>query len=448
MAAVKRIIITMLITIGAISILSSSSFAAQTGKAKEALKLRKEAKEKTTILEIIPAGEEFEILEDNDESYYKVKYNKIKGYVKAEYVEIKETNDNEKTDNEDENQSTTQVETNTNKEDENQETSSTEQSNVDTNQNTETPSEEENAIKENGTATVKNNTKLYMRPLIYSKTVGEVVSQDVLVLEIRNKWAYVSVNGKNAWILFDNLEVKTDDSSKNTTKTKTTTSRSASERSTKQTNKTVEVASLSEENKTEKTTTQEATNLENNQSVEDKISTTVEDKGSTIDSNKVEISENKTDKVENANEVINKENSEEKKEDINSTTISLTKGEEIVNYAKKYLGYSYVYGGSTPKGGFDCSGFTMYVYKQFGVSLPHSATSQSKLGTKVEKENLQLGDIVYFSDYKTYKGIGHCGIYIGNGQFIHASTEKTGVIISSLNSGSYVKRYVTANRFI
>ncbi len=128
--------------------------------------------------------------------------------------------------------------------------------------------------------------------------------------------------------------------------------------------------------------------------------------------------------------------------------ITLGKGEEIVNFAKQYLGYSYVYGGSSPNTGFDCSGFTMYIYKHFGISLPHSATAQSKLGQKIEKGNLQPGDIVYFSNYKTHEGIGHCGIYIGNGKFIHASTEKTGVIESSLNSGSYVERYVTANRFI
>lgn len=90
----------------------------------------------------------------------------------------------------------------------------------------------------------------------------------------------------------------------------------------------------------------------------------------------------------------------------------------------------------------------MYIYKQFGVSLPHSATAQSKIGTKVEKANLQPGDMVFFSDYKTGKGIGHCGIYIGDNEFIHASTEKTGVIKSSLNSTSYLRRYVTATRVL
>ena len=87
----------------------------------------------------------------------------------------------------------------------------------------------------------------------------------------------------------------------------------------------------------------------------------------------------------------------------------------------------------------------MYVYKQFGVSLSHSATAQSKIGTKVDRKNLQPGDLVFFTNYKTGKGIGHVGIYIGNNQFVHASTEKTGVITSSI-TGSYNTRYVTATR--
>ncbi len=127
---------------------------------------------------------------------------------------------------------------------------------------------------------------------------------------------------------------------------------------------------------------------------------------------------------------------------------TISKGEQIVNYAKQYLGCKYVYGGSGPNV-FDCSGFTMYVYKNFGISLSHSATAQSKKGTYVAKEDLQPGDLVFFKDYETMNGIGHCGIYIGEGNFIHASSG-TGycVKISNLLSGSYSTRYETARRVI
>ena len=89
----------------------------------------------------------------------------------------------------------------------------------------------------------------------------------------------------------------------------------------------------------------------------------------------------------------------------------------------------------------------MYVYKNFGVNLSHSATAQSKVGTPVSKENLQPGDLVFFTDYETGVGIGHVGIYIGGGDFIHASSG-TGycVKISTLLSGSYYNRYETARR--
>lgn len=141
---------------------------------------------------------------------------------------------------------------------------------------------------------------------------------------------------------------------------------------------------------------------------------------------------------------------EEKAEEVKESTAEnekqTSKGEEIVNFAKKYLGCKYVYGGSGPST-FDCSGFTMFVYKNFGVSLSHSATAQSKKGTYVEKSNLQPGDLVFFKDYETMVGIGHCGIYIGGGEFIHASSG-TGycVKISTLLSGSYSTRYETARR--
>ena len=131
-----------------------------------------------------------------------------------------------------------------------------------------------------------------------------------------------------------------------------------------------------------------------------------------------------------------------------SNTNETNKGEQIVAYAKQYLGCPYVYGASGSSS-FDCSGFTMYVYKHFGYSLSHSATAQSKKGVAVEKENLQLGDLVFFLDYETMDGIGHCGIYIGDGNFIHASSGSGYCVkISSLTSGSYLKRYAEARRLI
>lgn len=128
-------------------------------------------------------------------------------------------------------------------------------------------------------------------------------------------------------------------------------------------------------------------------------------------------------------------------------TESSSSNSDIAATAKQYLGTGYVYGGASPRG-FDCSGFTMYVYSQHGYSLPHSATSQwqSGLGTRVYSiSELQPGDLVFFNDpsRNADKACSHAGIYTGDGQFIHSSSSRSGgVIVSSLTSGYYNTYFV------
>lgn len=130
------------------------------------------------------------------------------------------------------------------------------------------------------------------------------------------------------------------------------------------------------------------------------------------------------------------------------TTVTVTgtgTGAEIAAKALEYVGCDYVYGGAGPTS-FDCSGLTMYVYGLYGYSLPHGSTGQAKCGIAVDKSELQPGDLVLF----TGSGVtyGHVGIYIGDDQFVHASTYGVGVITSSLSSNTYVKRYSGARRII
>lgn len=124
-------------------------------------------------------------------------------------------------------------------------------------------------------------------------------------------------------------------------------------------------------------------------------------------------------------------------------------GEDVVELALSYVGTAYVYGGSSPRG-FDCSGFTMYIFGQFGYSLPHSATSQwYNSGSYVDKSDLQPGDLVLFCDprYSKGKACSHVGIYIGDNQFVHASSSSSKYVkTDSLDSDYYSRYYVGAKR--
>lgn len=125
-------------------------------------------------------------------------------------------------------------------------------------------------------------------------------------------------------------------------------------------------------------------------------------------------------------------------------------GASAVALAKQYIGVRYVYGGSGPKG-FDCSGFTSYIYRQLGVSIPRGASGQYRAGTPVSRENLQPGDLVFINDpaYNAGYPVSHVGIYVGGGQFIHSSSYcYEGITISSLFTGHYGTYYAGARRFV
>ena len=120
--------------------------------------------------------------------------------------------------------------------------------------------------------------------------------------------------------------------------------------------------------------------------------------------------------------------------------------EQSVEYAKQFLGVPYVWGGNGPKS-FDCSGFTKYVYAHFGYGLNRTASAQMSNGVKVSLEELQPGDLVFFNNGRVRTSASHVGMYIGDGQFIHASTNHYNVEISNL-SGYYLNIYIGARRIV
>ncbi len=120
-----------------------------------------------------------------------------------------------------------------------------------------------------------------------------------------------------------------------------------------------------------------------------------------------------------------------------------SKGQAVVELAKKYLGTPYVYGGSSPSG-FDCSGFVYFLYKNMGVTLNRVAADQMKNGTWVPKNALQPGDIVGFANKSGY--INHVGIYVGNGMMIHSPQTGDVVRYESISTGNYSMRLTCGRR--
>jgi peptidoglycan DL-endopeptidase CwlO len=122
-----------------------------------------------------------------------------------------------------------------------------------------------------------------------------------------------------------------------------------------------------------------------------------------------------------------------------------TKGTQIVAMAQRFMNVPYVWGGSAPNG-FDCSGFTYYLYAKQGIFLPRPADEQFGVGQWIEKHDLQAGDLVFFETYDV--GASHVGIYMGGGQFIHASSGAGAVTVTPLNKPYYAARYLGARRVL
>lgn len=161
----------------------------------------------------------------------------------------------------------------------------------------------------------------------------------------------------------------------------------------------------------------------------------MEVRSATVKTDKVIIVPKKNDEVVSANSS-------------SVTSKSLSRGgsgrSDVVAYSYNFLGRPYVWGAAGPKA-FDCSGFTQYVYAAFGVGLGHYTGTQYGAGQSVKKSELLPGDLVFFN---TYSSISHVGIYIGGGQFIHASSGSKKVTISDLSGSYYAARYAGARRIL
>lgn len=435
---------------------------AATGKVTtETLNLRSKASTDSSVVKLLNMDDELEILSEEG-NWYKVKVGENEGYVSKDYVKVDKTS------------TETTTTTTTNNSGSNTTGGSTESTNTNAKPTT------SNTVTPNSTLKLEKDVTIKILPLINANNLGTAKAGDeVTVITTANNWIFIETSEIAGWIVKDSsvgqVTSSEDKNTGSTTDNNSDTSNSddkdeePTDTKTNTDNKDDTTSSDTNYTKTTKYINASSVYVRKEASTSAGIVTTlirntdVTVVGESGDWYKVTykdysgyiykelLSDKKTEETNRSS--ANRESATTVSSVTTQTTTESTadetsKGQEIVEYAKQYLGCPYVYGGSGDKS-FDCSGFTMYVYKKFGYTLSHSAIAQSKVGTYVAKEDLQAGDLVFFLDYETMDGIGHCGIYIGNGEFIHASSGSGYCVkISNLLTGSYNKRYATARRLI
>lgn len=454
---IKGIIFMAIIAMASLLFINIS-FAANTGKViVETAKLREQANTDSKVLDLASQGDEVEILNEEDQ-WYKVKYKQITGYIRKDLIKLdnKEAanaiNSNEQTN--EENKNTTENTVDDSKEsNETLENNQTEKTDTDEKEKTE-------EIVKNQKYKITENVKIKVIPLISSIELDEVKKDDeVEVVEILNDWVKIKTsNEKEGWIRKEKLTtIKTETENTEDTTTDTTTTQTAAETNTTQTNtaqnqtKTmyvnVQTANLRQKaDKTSQVVKQLTQNTkvtvissENGWAYVDVNGTKGYIAETLLSSTQKETSRSGLTTREQSANTTNQTKKTNTSKTVTESTSTSQSGNSVVSYAKQFLGCKYVYGGTTPSG-FDCSGFTQYVYKHFGINLNRTAAAQYSNGQSVT--SLQTGDLVMFGK----SGINHVGIYIGGNTFIHSANPSQGVRTDSMSTGYYKTNYVGARR--
>lgn len=445
MKKIKKIFILILI----ILYFLITTSVADTGKVNtQAVRIRESADINSNILTNIYLNDEVEILENNGE-WCKVRYNNTEGYVKTEFLEIEGDSNTS-------NNSNTAVITQENQTETNNENIQ-DQNNV--NQVTQDNVNETNNTVQDNTS----QTQYVLTAQANMRTMPNITSNIAVVLEQGkqvttivefNNWIKVTDGSNIGWVPKVKLLAQEQVSSTNEVPNN-------AEEGDTQENVTEETNQVEEENNINKPgiVTVETANVRESASTSATIIgfldyndtvTITKEEGDWYYVEGEEISGYVSKNLISTN-VSSRSLTEERKNDNDTTVIdqdinnNLTealsnqntqKGNQIAEYAKQFLGCSYVSGGKTPSSGFDCSGFTKYVYSNFGYTLGNTAATQNNLGKDVNIEDIAIGDLILFYDEGKTK-IGHTGIYIGDGNFVHAANASRGVVTDNLNTNSY-----------
>ena len=437
-------VLTLVITAVFITSISlffmNTSLAANTAKVTvDTANLREKADSDSKILDLVNKGENVEIVDTIGE-WYKVKYKNITGYIRKDLLQLNnETNNIVKEQNTiEENTQSQNIETENTIEESVVEANTTESTEI------------------TGKYKAKEDIKLKVIPLISSLDLQDIKQNTELeVKDTMNNWAYVTVQEKQGWVVLEKIEkVENKVESTKTSEEKPTESKQTEQQETEkkqEAEKKQETTVKQQASKTMYTNTQ-TVNLRSSAdrtstlitqiAINTKVEVVSESNGwSKVKVNGKEgyiastlLSTTKQETSRRAEEsritAANKEK-EAKKQETTQTETSKTSsnsGESVVSYAKQFIGTKYTYGGTSPSTGFDCSGFTSYVYRHFGVSLPRTSGGQSGVGTAVTKADLQAGDLVIYS--------GHVAIYLGGGNVIHSPRPGKSVCIVPLNQAA------------
>ena len=482
------------------------SMAADTGKVSvETARLRDQASENSTILELISIGEEVEILGESN-GWYQVRYKGITGYLRNDLLDVENggsttdnsgaeqvstTPENETENNAVQNNSTEGAENQVNNQtaqdnttsnnvtegEQNASQAEVNQNTENTNQNGETAENTENANVEEdltGNYQLVADTDMKITPLVNSLSVENLKQGSTFKIEDKaNDWVLVNSGNNQGWIRFSLLQ-KVDEtqepvqSTAGVTGTENTEEASETTETQEPTANQTKTMYVNSQTVNVRSNPNQASSIVTQLPINEQVTVISEQNGwsqitfdggegyissSLLSNTRQETSRGSSTSRTETNS-SNGQSSESNAQSNSTTTqndstsssagasnsTSSSRGSEVLAYAMKFLGYPYVYGGSSPSG-FDCSGFTSYVYKHFGVSLSRTAAGQYSNGTAVSRANLQVGDLVMFGS-----PINHVGIYAGGGRIVHAANPSRGVTTDTINSGYYNTHYVGARR--
>ena len=462
--SIKSILIMAILGIISLFFINRS-LAANTAKISvETANLREEANSNSKILELLSLNDEVEVLEKSGD-WYKVKVKGITGYLRNDLIKVNEEQAQNQT------ETTSSEKTNT----ENSELVKNE--NTDQEQTVEKASDfekkEDNQEIKLGKQTIAEDTKLKIVPAINATDIIEVKkNEEVEVTDIINGWVCIETQVTKGWIRQERIkkeETVESNQEKEQEQDKEENKQEQNEKKEEQQTQNVEQENESNTDTVIKTlyVNSSSVNMRKGASTSSEVVTTVslntsvdvyeeangwskvkvDGKEGYISSSLLSTTKRETSRsleTPRREESVSDNSSNEgnTNTETESNTASSSKGNSsVVDTAMSYIGSKYVYGGSTPSG-FDCSGFTSYIYKQYGVNLNRTAAGQYSNGTAVSRDDLQAGDLVMFGK----SGINHVGIYIGNGQIVHAANPSRGVTTDTINSGYYNNNYVGARR--